>query len=254
MRTLRVVACLLVLASARSASARPVRRLFEPTDLEVEDPGVAEFDLQFGPIRGPDRGRVVVPDFEVDLGLTHDVELDIDGAVAVEEPSHLSPENLWVSAKAGLGDVVFDQGHGDDDPRVAFGFQVGPKLPTAREAGGIGIEGIGLLGLHWWRTLLVLNLGGLMDPSVGRAGRPAGFEGGLDLDQILDDAGMWSLTGELGGVRFTSDDADQLTATAGFTYHATPMLDLSIVGLVGLTRGSDRGGVLFGISPKFKLW
>ena len=260
MRTLRAVACLLVLASTRTGSARPIRRLFEPTDLEVEDPGVAEVDLQFGPVRGSDHWRLVVPDFEVDLGLTHDVELDVDGAVNVEDRNdegdfdHLSPDNLWVSAKVGLGDVVFDQGHGDDDPRIAYGFQIGPKLPTAREAGGIGIEGLALFGLHWQRTLLVLNLGGLMDPALGRAGRPAGLEGGFDLDQLLDARGMWSLTGELGGVLFTSDDADQLTATAGFTYHATPMLDLSVVGLVGLTRGSDRGGVLFGISPKFKLW
>jgi hypothetical protein len=258
MRTLRVVACLLVLAGARSSHALPIRRLFEPTDLEVEDPGVAEVDLQLGPIRGPNAWRLVVPDFEVDLGLTREVELEVDGAVAVEDRSgdfdHLSPDNLWVSAKVGLGDVVFDEGHGDDDLRLAYGFQVGPKLPTAREAQGIGIEGLGLVGVHWRRTLVVLNLGGLMDPSAGRAGRPAGFEGGFDLDQILDDGGMWSLTGELGGVLFTSDDGDQLTATAGFTYHATPMLDLSIVGLVGLTRGSDRGGVLLGISPKFRLW
>ena len=259
MRTLRVVTCLLVLASARSTTARPIRRLFEPTDLEVEDPGVAEFDLQFGPTRGSDAWRLVVPDFEIDLGLTHDVELDVDGAIALQDRgggrfTHLSPDNLWVSAKAGLGDVVFDTGHGDQDVRIAYGFQIGPKLPTAREAGGIGIEGLGLLGVHWRRTLVVFNLGGFMDPSVGRAGRPAAVEGGFDLDQLLDERGMWSLTAELGGVRFISDDADQLTATAGFTYHATAMLDLSVVGLVGLTRGSDRGGILLGISPKFRLW
>ena len=32
------------------------------------------------------------------------------------------------------------------------------------------------------------------------------------------------------------------------------MLDLSIVGLVGLLSGGDREGVLLGISPKLELW
>ena len=91
MRTLRVVACLLVLAGARSSHALPIRRLFEPTDLEVEDPGVAEVDLQLGPIRGPNSWRLVVPDFEVDLGLTREVELEVDGAVLADKPGAKKP-------------------------------------------------------------------------------------------------------------------------------------------------------------------
>jgi hypothetical protein len=90
-----------------------------------------------------------------------------------------------------------------------------------------------------------MNLGALMDPIARTRGTPAGFEGGFDLDQLLDNAGMWSLTGwSLGGVRARRTTPTSSPATAGFTYHATAMLDLSIVGLVGMTRGSDRGGVL----------
>jgi hypothetical protein len=33
-----------------------------------------------------------------------------------------------------------------------------------------------------------------------------------------------------------------------------PTLDLSIVGLYGLLVGSDRYGVLFGISPKLRMF
>src|SRR5262245_40873985 len=61
------------------AHARPVRRLFEPTDLEFEDPGVVEADLQFGVVRGEESYRIAVPDAELDLGLTSNLEFDLDG-------------------------------------------------------------------------------------------------------------------------------------------------------------------------------
>jgi hypothetical protein len=255
-----LVVCLISLLATR-AWARPVRRLFEPTDLELEDPGVAEVDLQMGLIRGRHRYRLVIPDFEIDLGLTRQVELDVDGAVAVEDRAgqtfefdHVTPDDLWLSAKLGLLAAQLTQGHGAGDVVVGFGLQLGPKLPTAREAEGVGVEGLGLVGLRWRQTQAILNLGGLLDPGVGRAGRPAGLEGGIDLDQGLDAAGVWSFKGELGGVRFLSADADQLTGTAGFAFHPTDRLEISLIGLAGLTAGSDRYGVLLGISQKLRLW
>ncbi|HET9992365.1 MAG TPA: hypothetical protein VFQ65_27725, partial [Kofleriaceae bacterium] len=42
---------------------------FEPTDLELEDPGTMELDLQVGFVKGTDAHRLVLPDFEFDLGL-----------------------------------------------------------------------------------------------------------------------------------------------------------------------------------------
>jgi hypothetical protein len=45
-----------VLAAA-TARAVPVRRFFEPTDMEFEEPGMAELDMQFGLVRGEDARR-----------------------------------------------------------------------------------------------------------------------------------------------------------------------------------------------------
>lgn len=70
-RALLLVSCL-----AMNVEARSVRRMFEPTDLEWEAPGESEMDVQLGLIRGPDSYRLTVPDFEVDVGLTRQIELD----------------------------------------------------------------------------------------------------------------------------------------------------------------------------------
>src|SRR5262245_15508566 len=42
-----------------NATARPVRPLFEPTDLELEEPGILELDLQAGVVRGTGPYRAV---------------------------------------------------------------------------------------------------------------------------------------------------------------------------------------------------
>ena len=70
-RCRRVAATILLGALAWPAAlARATPRpRFEPTDLEWENTGVAELDLQFGPVRGQGPWRIVVPDFELDLGL-----------------------------------------------------------------------------------------------------------------------------------------------------------------------------------------
>lgn len=243
--------------TARQAAARR-RPLFEPTDLEMEEVGSVELDLQFGVLRGEGAWRAAVPDLELDIGLMPGVELDIDAAYAIEGSNdgpltidHTGPNDLWVCAKLGLYDDT-----DDDRPERgwAIGAQLGPKLPVARDAYGMGYEGLFLVGRHWGGDRLVLNIGGLVDPgaAVG-SGRPIGVEGGLDLTVDLRGT-SFSLSGELGGVRFFSADANQLHATAGISWATTEALDISIVGLVGLLRGGDRGGVLLGVAPKFSLW
>src|SRR5262245_21127302 len=101
----------------RNAAARR-RPLFEPTDLELEDVGMLEVDLQFGVIRGRDPWRLALPDFEVDVGLAPGVEIDVDGAYAIEGPddggfsfTHPAPDNLWTAAKLGLYDQVDEETH-----------------------------------------------------------------------------------------------------------------------------------------------
>src|SRR5450432_1158248 len=76
----------LVVGFARPAQARRgVRPLFEPTDLELEDPAVVEVDLQAGLVRSQGPWRLVVPDLELDVGLLRWLEFDLDAAYALNE-------------------------------------------------------------------------------------------------------------------------------------------------------------------------
>lgn len=245
---------LLVLATNAHARKHP---RFEPTDLELERAGSLEIDLQLGLIKGRDASRVVVPDFELDLGILSGVELDIDGAYALEgAPSdgptlldHQAPDNLWLSAKLGIADW-----HDDAMQSAwAIGAQAGPKLPVAADNHGVGVEGLVLVGHMAGALHVVLDLGALVDPREGVGPRPVGLEAGIDLElELVPDT--WSLLGELGGVYYTSPDDDQLATTAGVQYSPSPAIDLSLVTMVGLAAGSDTFGVLFGVSPKVSIW
>jgi len=244
------IACVLVVSSVALARVHP---RFEPTDLELETSGVMELDAQLGIVRGPNASRIVAPDLELDLGLLENVELDLDGAFAIEGAGdtrlfdHRAVDNSWASVKLGLYDS-----HGADHS-WALGVQVGPKLPFATGAHGIGVEGLVLLAQMTGPLHLVLGAGGLVDPHDGSSPRPVGLEAGLDLEyEIVPD--RWSFLGELGGVWYHSNDDPQLSVTAGLQYSPTSTLDLSIVVLGGFLAGSDPFGVLFGISPKFTLW
>jgi hypothetical protein len=247
-----------VLAVAAVAGAAPVRRVFEPTDMELAEPGTLELDMQFGVVRGEDAYRVSTPDFEVDLGLTGALEIDLDGELAVAGPDsgafaieRWAPDNLWASLKAGLLDVADT----DADTAWTIGAQLGPKLPLARGNRGVGVEGLLLVGRRNRRTEVVLNLGGLVDPAAdARSPRPMAVEGGVDLDHPLDAAGRWSLTAELGGARYVSPDDDQLSTSLGITWSPSDTLDVSLLAFRGWLSGGDRWGVLVGISPAVRLW
>ena len=255
----RIAATLLAALAWFPASGRAAQRPpFEPTDLEWEDTGVVELDLQLGVVRGQGPWRIVVPDFELDLGLLPWLELDLDGAYAVEGPNmgpfsldHSAPDALWPSVKLGiLG--IHDDGAAFG---AAFGVQIGPKLPIAPGARGLGVESLILAGGIVGRLTSVLNFGGFIDPAPDAiSGRRIGIELGLDLRFKLDNHDRYGLTGELSGTRFISSDPDQLQATLGFVWSVHPTLDLSVVGLFGSLSGGDRYGVLLGISPKLLLF
>jgi hypothetical protein len=247
-------AALVIIPALADAKRHPQ---FEPTDLELEDPGTMELDLQVGLVKGTDAHRLVLPDFEFDLGLLDNVELDVDGTYSIAgQPDgtpvfldHTAPDNLWVSAKLGLYDSR------EDATRAwSFGLQVGPKLPTGSDQHGVGIEGLVLIARMDGRVHLVLGLGGLDDPHLTAMPRPWGFETGLDLDLDLDDVDRWSLLGEAAFQWFGSPDPTQLNATLGVQYSPSAKLDLSVVGEVGFVPGSDPYGLFFGISPKAALW
>jgi hypothetical protein len=241
------------------ACARHVRPLFEPTDLEIEQPGVFEGDLQMGVVRGEDGPlRIVVPDFELDLGLLPNVELDLDGAYAIEGGNHgafsfdhAAPDSLWLAGKFGFYDAHDDAANS----AFAIGMQLGPKWPIAVAAHGVGAEGLLLVSTGYSIVHAVWNAGGFIDPAPdSRPGRPRGIELGTDVDIDLDSDQIFSLNGGLSIVHFFSQDAAQLLTSAGITWSVTDTLDLSVTAMVGWLAGGDRYGVLLGVSPKFQLF
>jgi hypothetical protein len=249
-----LVATVAIPATTR-ARARP---LFEPTDLEMEDAGTVELDLQIGAVRGPGAWRAVLPDFELDVGLSPNLEIDVDGAYSIEGPTngpfsfdHSAPDSLWPSFKLGIHDRRDElAGRG-----WTLGLQAGPKLPIASGASGVGIESLGLLGRSIRRVQVVLNLGGFVDPAPMRGSpRPIGIEGGLDLAVHLDNVDRVTLTGEIGGVGFLSADPNQLMATAGVSWSICGDFGVSVAALWGLLSGTDRYGLLLGLSPKLRAF
>ena len=219
---------------------------------------MAEADLQVGAVRGPGPWRAVLPDFEVDIGLLPNLELDLDGAYAIEGPEtgpfsfdHAAPDSFFPSLKIG----IFDDTAARPGIAVAAGIQLGPKLPVAAESHGVGFEALALGGMAWRGCHAALNLGGFVDPSPDAASpRAKGVELGLDIDLGLDSRHRFSLTGEVSAVRFISADPNQLVTTGGLTWSASEQLDISLVALAGFLSGSDRYGLLLGLSPKFRLF
>lgn len=246
------VLCVPTLADARRHPQ------FEPTDLELEESGTAEFDFQLGMVKGSDAHRLVLPDFEFDLGLLDDLEFDLDGTYSITGSTtghpvfldHSAPDNFWASIKYG----VFDSHDPITENGWAIGVQAGPKIPTGSNEHGIGAEGLVLLGHVQKPVHLVLAVGGLWDPHLSNTPRPYGFETGLDLDLDLDHVDKWSLLAEVAFQSFGSPDPTQFNATLGVQYSPSEMLDLSIVGEVGFVPGSDPYGIFFGISPKVAFW
>jgi hypothetical protein len=257
----RLAAALTLIAIATGASrlaAARTRPRFEPTDLEMEDGGEFEVDLEIGFIRSQGPARLVIPDFELDLGILPNLELDLDGAYAIEGPDtgpfsldHAAPDNLWLALKLG----IYDDHDPDTHEGRAFGVQIGPKLPSARGAHGIGVESLLLLGGSTRRLTSVANVGGFIDPNPDAVSpRPIAFEAGFDLELRLGSGDHFQLTGEFALVHFKSTYADQLGVTGGVNWSPNDNLDISLVGLVGFLPGNDRYGVLVGVAPKMRLF
>lgn len=245
----RAALIVLVLLLPLRANARPPRPRFEPTDLELEEPGVVEADLQVGVIQGQHLLRVVVPDFELDFGMLPNVELDFDWTYAVEQPfDHSVPDNIWLSTKIGLLDARNEA----TGTAWALGLQIGPRFAAAPGASGAGFEALVLVGRATRRGHLVLNLGGVADPVIDGRYRPLGLETGLDFSLDLDQRGRLSFVGAVAAVLVLSPDPHQLSLNAGLAWSPREDIQLSVIGLVGFLAGSDRGGVLVGYSQKLR--
>jgi len=204
-----------------------------------------------------------VPDFELDLGLTERVELDIDGAFSFDqEDGRFAPsgDTLWTAVKLGLltlrdSDGDSDDADDDDEHRVwALGMQLGPRLPTAPNSYGTGFGAVLLVARMNAPFHLVANLGGVLEPpDRTEHERSAAVLGGLDLDYDLDKADRFSLLGELGGAYSLGPDPHDIHTTLGIDYAPNPLLDLSLVGFYGFLSGGDRAGIFLGVAPKFPL-
>lgn len=253
------VAPLVALLLTPPALARPhLRRHFEPTDLELELPGTVQLDLEVGLVRSQDPWRLVVPDFDLDVGLATWLELGLNGGYALEGApgesfslDHSTSDPLWASAKVGLLDLVDEEA----SRSYALGLQAGPKLPTFPGGHGVGVEGLLLGGVGLGATTLSVNVGGFVDPAqAGSNQRPIAFESGITWDQDLDHAGHYSISTDLSGVVFAHHEPAELELAVGPVVEVASWLDLSFTAVLGLLPSGDRYGALFGFSPHLQVW
>ncbi|MET0793508.1 MAG: hypothetical protein ABW061_18445 [Polyangiaceae bacterium] len=241
-------------ALSLSASAAAKRRHFEPDDLELENAGVLDVDLQAGPVLGSSssQNHLLLPDFEIGLGLTRDVELDVSGAFTFDRVGgqrHISGDALWVATKLGLYDSSDTPGDA-----WALGIELGPRFPTV-DSGGVGYGALGLVGFTHRGFAWVLNAGTLIDPGASIADQHASsLVCGLDFNAQLAEQSRWSLQSELGAAYYFSPDPHELSFSLGTTYAVSPKLDLSLTALSGFLRHTDHAALLLGVSPQVDLW
>jgi hypothetical protein len=239
---------------ALSASAGAKRRHFEPDDLELENAGVLDLDLQAGPVLGTStsQNHLFLPDFEIGLGLTPDVELDVSGAFSFDRVGgkrHVTGDALWVATKLGL----FDSSDSPGDA-WALGLELGPRFPTV-DSGGVGYGALALVGYTHHGLAWVLNAGTLVDPGASIADAHASsVVGGVDFNAELAARSRWSLQSELGFAYYFSPDPHELSFSVGTTYAVSPRLDLSLTALSGFLHGTDHAALLVGVSPQVNLW
>jgi len=249
----------LVTSTASVASAALKRHFpaFEPTDLELEAPHTVELDTQFGVMfrDAAPKTRFFVPDFEVDYGLTGRVELDVDGAVALDyDGGRLTPsaDPLWTAVKIGF---IADRDPSDERRVWTAGAQLGPRWGlTGSTSRGAGFGAVLLLARMAPPWHVIANAGAVLEPlDTTAAGRSGGILGGLDLDYDLDRDDQFSLVAELAGTYSLGPDASDLHTTLGIDMSGLSWLDVSLVAFYGVLNGGDRAGVFLGLSPTFLL-
>lgn len=243
------------LFATRTAGAGWLRPYFEPTDLELEEPGVVEIDVQSGGTYGRRAAgnRWILADVEAMVGVRKNLQLELDLAFAEE----LQPDGsrqwrgdaLWPSVKLGLLDLQLGR------HALALGAQLGPRVPTVGSGAGLGYAALALFGWAYGRAHVALNAGLLVDPGARVTGdRTIGALLGLDLSLDLDAKGRLSLLAELGGTALASGGPGEAHQTLGVAFKPWSWLQLSVVGLEGVFPNGDRAGLLLGVSPSFRGW
>ena len=139
--------------AARPASA--AKHHFEPTDLDLQDPGLVELDLQLGFARADGPWRAVLPDAELNLGLSDRVEIDVDFALGVEGPERgnflsecedIALDVARREAEAVVGVRARRGERGLDHVEAVHGLRRAAGLAVAREVARGLDEGLLLFG------------------------------------------------------------------------------------------------------------
>jgi hypothetical protein len=230
---------------------RLFRARFEVGQLEVEKAGVLAIDAELGPIYGDgeDGVRLLLPDFEVDLGLTAWLELDVDGAFSLvrvkERDQQWVGDPIWTALRFDLYSV--EQEHTGNT--FGVGLQLGPRWPNVRNVAGIGFAGLALVGGGTRDLHVVLNLGSTVDRE-----QPVALNYGVDVELELATKRKWSLVAQVAGAHYFGGEHDQLFVNVGVSTELDDSLELSLLALGGPAYQGDRAGLLAGMTYRHGLW
>jgi hypothetical protein len=245
------------LLSAAPAQARVFRARFDPETLALEKPGNLQVNVQAGGLYGDgiDGSRIILPDFELDLGVLKWLEVSIDGVFTVTNLG--TPERgvggdpLWTSARFELLNL-----RRDDQEHTTFGMglQVGPRFRTIDKARGVGLGALLLAGGGTETLRVVANLGTFLDREQAGA---LVYGGSVEYDLALRH--KWTLQAQYAGAHYygnTQGDTDpnQALVLAGFGTELTETLQLSLLGLLGPFAKGDRLGLMAAVTWSHRLW
>jgi hypothetical protein len=237
------------------AQARFFRARFDPDTLELQKPGNLELNLQAGGLYGDgvDRSRIVLPDYEVDMGLLKWLEVDIDGAFSV---THLGTSEravggdpLWTSARVEVLNL-----EDKDGKSFGIGAQFGPRFRTVDNARGVGLGSLILIGGGTRTLRAVGNLGCFLDRDQAGA---IVYGGALEWD--LQRRRKWTLQAQMAGAHYfgnTHGDTDpsQALLLAGLGTELTRDLMVSLLAVTGPFAKGDRAGLMASVTWDHQLW
>jgi hypothetical protein len=238
----------------RAKAARFFRARFEPETLELQEPGNLEVDMQVGGLYGDgvDGSRIILPDYEIDLGLTNWLEVDIDGAFSITQVGGdvgIGGDPLWTSLRFEVLDLKDERGR-----HFGIGLQAGPRFRTVDNARGVGLGALLLVGGGTKKFHAVANLGAFLDRE--QAGAIA-YGGSVMWD--LERRRKWTVQGQLAASHYFGNtngdtDPDQLWLLAGFGNQLTETLQVSLLALANPFARGDRLGGLVAFTWDHRLW
>jgi hypothetical protein len=251
---LRLALCSLVTAVAllspsRAQARRLFRARFEVDTLEVEKPGKLAFDAQLGSVYGDgaDGSRLILPDFEIDLGITNWLELDIDTGFSYVDIDNRKRKWVGQPIWTALRFDLYSEQNEATGRNFGVGVQAGPRLPNLRYLGGVGFAGLVLFGGGTRTFHVVANLGGTADVEQALAFN-YGISAGYEFDSKV------SIVGQVAGVYYFRRDTDQLLLLFGVARAITDDLELELLALAGPVHDGDRLGLLVGMTYRTGLW